>query len=97
MEMFEAYEGTCRSCGAGVFWAETEKGKRMPVDREPAENGNIRLLVRTEWPAGTELEPGETKLVAVYDTQKETLLGDEEPRFVSHFATCAQARSWRKG
>jgi hypothetical protein len=33
----------CRSCGADIAWALTTNGKRIPVDVEPAENGNIRL------------------------------------------------------
>lgn len=34
----------CRSCGAAILWATTEKGKAMPLDAEPAENGNINLV-----------------------------------------------------
>lgn len=34
---------TCRSCGAPVIWAVTASGKRMPVDAEPVEGGNVRL------------------------------------------------------
>lgn len=26
--------GTCRSCGAAIVWAETVRGKRMPLDAE---------------------------------------------------------------
>ena len=25
----------CRSCGASIVWAVTEKGKRIPMDAEP--------------------------------------------------------------
>ncbi len=31
----------CRSCGAAILWCKTEKGKAMPVDAEPSENGNL--------------------------------------------------------
>lgn len=30
---------TCRSCGAPIEWALTAKGRRMPVDLEPAAAG----------------------------------------------------------
>ena len=33
----------CSSCGAAIVWAKTTKGKRMPVDAEPAAGGNINL------------------------------------------------------
>lgn len=36
--------GECRSCGAEVIWVETEKGRRMPVDAESTEGGNIVLV-----------------------------------------------------
>lgn len=32
----------CRSCGAHIEWAETERGKRMPVEK--AENGGNVIL-----------------------------------------------------
>lgn len=35
---------TCRSCGAEIIWALTDSGKRMPVDAEPVEGGNLRLI-----------------------------------------------------
>lgn len=34
---------TCRSCGAPIAWAETIAGKRMPLDPEPRDDGNVRL------------------------------------------------------
>ena len=35
--------GTCKSCGARVIWCHTESGKRMPLDEEPSERGNMLL------------------------------------------------------
>jgi hypothetical protein len=26
---------TCKSCGAAIVWAQTESGRRMPLDAEP--------------------------------------------------------------
>jgi hypothetical protein len=31
----------CRSCGAPIRWVVTEKGKRIPLDRDPQPDGNI--------------------------------------------------------
>mgnify|MGYP000211004546 CR=1 FL=1 len=33
----------CRSCGAQIVWATTGHGKAMPLDAEPAADGNVRL------------------------------------------------------
>lgn len=34
----------CRSCGAPITWAITDNGKRIPLDAEPAPNGNLILV-----------------------------------------------------
>jgi hypothetical protein len=34
---------TCRSCGASILWAETEVGKRIPLDSTPEH----RLVIST--------------------------------------------------
>lgn len=34
---------TCRSCGAAIAWAWTEKGRAIPLDAAPVSNGNIKL------------------------------------------------------
>ena len=33
----------CRSCQAPIFWAMTETGKSMPIDRDPNPEGNLVL------------------------------------------------------
>lgn len=33
----------CGSCEAEIIWTVTEKGKRMPVDRAPRADGNVKL------------------------------------------------------
>lgn len=74
--------GQCRSCGAPVYFAVTATGKAMPVDVSPREDGNIQLL----WDG--------QRIAAVY------LGGDLSkhpgPRRISHFATCKDAKAWRK-
>lgn len=37
-------QAQCRSCGDPILWVKTVNGYRMPLDAEPAENGNIVLL-----------------------------------------------------
>lgn len=74
---------TCRSCSAEVFWVETEKGKRMPVDAEPSDAGNI--VIRHDGIA--HYLTAEDKLHPKYSG---------EHRYTSHFATCPQKDQWRK-
>lgn len=70
----------CKSCGARVIWARTEKGRSMPVDYTPlADGGNIRL------------DHGADAPIAVYVSGPQS-----GPRYVSHFATCKFAASHRK-
>jgi hypothetical protein len=64
----------CRSCDAPVLWARTEKGRRIPLDPEPVENGNIVLRERHEAiPLALAIPP------AAFP---------DEDRYVSHFRTC---------
>ncbi len=34
----------CSSCGQPMLFVKTEKGKMMPLDQEPCEDGNIILI-----------------------------------------------------
>lgn len=83
-----AKQGECRSCGAPVIWAVTHKGKRMPVDADPVENGNIKLRYVGEI------------IIAAYPGKEHPGLFDDpsfaEKCYVSHFATCEQAKNWRR-
>lgn len=71
----------------------TERGRRMPVDLEPSDAGNILLQHRQ----------GDVPL-AVYLNEKEKLqlidaLDGRLQRhrlFTSHFVTCEHAANWRK-
>jgi hypothetical protein len=72
---------TCRSCGARITWLETAGGKKLIVDEDPAENGNIIAVggmahVFKNAEKARELHPG-------------------EPLYISHFATCVDAAEWR--
>lgn len=78
----------CRSCGAEIIWVLTQKGKRMPIDAEPREDGNIEIVKR---------DPGEPPLVRYLTGSEDTLPGFDLPdRYVSHFATCPHADQHRK-
>lgn len=38
-------QGHCSSCSAPILWAETARGKRMPIDPRPSDVGNVLLIV----------------------------------------------------
>lgn len=81
----------CRSCNAPIFWGTTENGKREPVDLEPVDGGNIEVVSRERQPDGEikirHLKKGEAESATLFEPP---------PRYVSHFATCPNARSHRK-
>jgi hypothetical protein len=73
----------CRSCGAEIVWAITERGKRMPLDAEPSEAGTFVVRSRVE---------GERVVLhALYAPEAGAGL-----HHTSHFATCPQAGEWRR-
>lgn len=72
----------CSSCGATIVWTRTQGGKRMPVDAEPAANGNI-VLGDGDPPAAIIVPPDERER-ALY------------PLYVSHFASCKFAAQHRR-
>lgn len=74
----------CRSCGAPILWAQTVNDRRIPIDADPVDDGNLVL---------TYPSPG-TALALVVDPAQ-TTLGDP-PRYISHYVTCPDADSWRK-
>lgn len=74
----------CRSCRASIFWATTAAtGKLMPIDADPNPRGNIVLN-----------EDGKAVVIS-----KNLFEGGDSGRLVtymSHFATCINARAHRK-
>lgn len=70
----------CKSCGAPITWAISAKGKAIPIDPSPVKSGNLVLIVEDPRNAPT----------ARYARD------EEGPRYVSHFATCAQADEHRR-
>lgn len=74
----------CRTCRAPIMWAVSAKtGSRMPLDRDPVDNGNVVL------------DGNRASYLSKADAAAPNLLG--EARYVSHFATCPQAQAHRKG
>jgi hypothetical protein len=73
----------CRSCGRKIVWAETERAKMMPVDAEPARDGNIVLRRQ-----GSGIAP-----LAIVGVPPMGL--PETERYTSHFATCPHRDHWR--
>lgn len=74
----------CKSCGASIIWARTPAGRVIPVDREPTEDGNVRLTYRDH------------KAHALVVGKGEDLFSSGEARHTSHFATCPDADKHRK-
>ena len=70
----------CRSCDAPIIWAVTKNDKRMPVDAEPAENGNVELV-----------DQGRVKRAIVH---AQPSFGSG-PLYLSHFVTCPEAETHR--
>jgi hypothetical protein len=71
----------CRSCGSSILWGVTPAGKRIPLDIGFSEAGNLTPVGKL--PDGA---------VRVRPQQP----GDGPARYVSHFATCPEAGSWRR-
>lgn len=72
----------CRSCKQPILFALTRKGRRIPLDPDPVENGNIRL---------TEVEGRKLPLARVVDGTE-----NPGPRYRTHFASCPDADRFRR-
>lgn len=72
----------CSSCGADILWCESATtGALMPIDAEPVASGNVALVGRVAHVRRGDLfEP----------------MLPEGPRYQSHFATCPNAKQWRR-
>lgn len=74
----------CRSCGAEIVWASTERGKAIPINPAPDVDGNLAISGSGRHDA---------------DFSARVIAGDEKysgPRYKSHFATCPDSDKWRK-
>lgn len=75
---------TCGSCDAPIVWAKTSKGALMPIDAQPADDGN--LAVHRD-------DQGElhARVLKAGDSTAEW-----EKRGTSHWATCPNAEQHRR-
>ena len=73
----------CRACKAPMIWAKTEKGKNMPVDADPVEDGTFGLFA----------EDGE--VAAVFHTKARAREDWDGDLYKPHWATCPEASSFR--
>lgn len=77
---------TCDSCGARILWGVTERGKRIPLDYEPNNDGNVSVL---------EFCADGTPRVRVHG--KASLLEpDVVASYMVHFATCPNSKHHRR-
>jgi|LSQX01.2.fsa_nt_gb hypothetical protein len=77
----------CRSCGARITWLHTTAGANIPVNEDPDPAGNIRVI---EGQLCETLKHPELESVRALPEDV------RPPLYMSHFATCLNADSWRK-
>lgn len=73
----------CKSCGKSIVFAHTTLGKAAPYERDDAHG---------EWEID---EKGVARHMGAPSPQMD-LSGEVGERWTSHFATCKQAREWRR-
>lgn len=77
-------EGTCRSCGAKILWAEMQAtGKKNPLSFEPTEMGNVLIQ-------------GDGRAVALGPAGREAAIKRGEKLYLSHFVDCPNAAQHKK-
>jgi hypothetical protein len=86
----------CRACPQMVRWVTMKSGKKNPLNRDPdVVRGNV-LLVETEIDAGRYATPV-GRAVALSERDAELERDRRTPLYLSHFATCTRAGSFRRG
>ena len=76
----------CRACHAEIWWAETEQGKRMPVDADPSPDGNVAVVRE-----GAGEAPPVVRVLPAGDLPLNLVV-----LYTSHFATCPNASQHRR-
>lgn len=77
---------SCRSCGAPLIWARTEKKRWLPLDAEPVDarsGASVFVLRETDQPKPLALAVTPAAFPG-------------EPLYVAHFGTCPHADKWRR-
>ena len=93
----------CSSCHRPVRWVLTEAGKRMPIDPEPSDSGNVVFTGRV---VTDEVTRAKIDVVRVLKKAEIELFPSGEDvdvevdasarRYLSHFATCANSDRHRR-
>jgi hypothetical protein len=78
-------DGACRTCNAPITWVITPTGGHMPLNPEPADDGNIWIATLT----------ADGKMVIGVALHHDGV-PEGQTAYVSHFVDCPQAQSWRK-
>lgn len=76
----------CRACGAAIFFVATDKNENMPVDLDPAPDGNLSITEGIPKPTAVVLTLGQAS-----GMRAAGLL-----TYKSHFATCPYADEFRR-
>jgi hypothetical protein len=71
---------TCRACSAPIFFALTVNSRRIPIDVEPCEDGNVVVV-------------GD---MAVILTKEMMAAGVQGKRYRAHWASCPKSKQFRK-
>lgn len=74
---------TCAGCGAPIRWVITMGEKRMPIDPETHEDGNVVPRTLPDGRVRAQVLTGER-------------LPAQEPAYRSHFVTCPKAPDFRR-
>ena len=74
----------CSSCGAKIRWAVTDSGRRMPINPDPDELGNLYVWRSVD---------GGLRACSVF---AQGGFPSGAKRAMSHFATCPDAEKHRK-
>lgn len=75
----------CKSCGASIFFATTDKSARTPIDFEPCDDGNLSVSRGIPLPKAVVLRPA----------QAAGMREAGMPTYRSHFASCPDADRFR--
>ncbi len=78
--------GFCRSCNAKILWVTTASGKKMPLDIESTEDGNV-LIPNPATGASA-------RVLSKVEIAEAKAAGRK--LFVSHFSSCPEAKKFRK-
>ena len=74
----------CKSCGATIIWIPTESGKNIPCDPKP-------IPYKEDSSGSLTLVTNDGRVIRARMDITSDALG-----YVSHFATCPDAKSWRR-